>query len=107
MYFERTLSLTASYFLIGSAFFAAANVFRSCGDRFQRVFGEQREMTFVDFNIIFWDFYGTRLCVKISILNGLSSIYLLSWLTKLKTSKCFKELILNTLLFAGDQFFHF
>jgi len=27
-----------------------------------------------------------------------------TWLTKLKTSKYFKELIFNTLLFAGDQF---
>jgi len=27
-----------------------------------------------------------------------------TWLTKLKTSKCFKELIFNTLLFADDQF---
>jgi len=27
-----------------------------------------------------------------------------TWLTKLKTSKYFKELFFNTLLFAGDQF---
>jgi len=51
-------------------------VFQSCGDRFQRVIGELREITVFDFNVIFWDFYGTRLCVKISILSGLSSIYL-------------------------------
>jgi len=52
-------------------------VFRSCRDRFQRVIGELREITVLDFNIIFWDFYGTCPCVKISILSGLSSIYLL------------------------------
>lgn len=58
-------------------FFAAANVFRSCRDRFRRVIDELREITFVDFKIIFGDFYGTCPGVKISILSGLSPIYVL------------------------------
>jgi hypothetical protein len=42
-----------------------------------RPLSELREITIVDFNIVFWDFYPTRPCVKISILSGLLSKYLL------------------------------